>query len=374
VLVYLASACGGGSSSARRDAGPGDAGAVSGDAGPAGDGAVPLLWVDFSIAGCRSSTGAGTDADAGVGDACVATAPARLRFSAVAPAIIEVYRWNFGDGSSEVQDGTPEHEFRLPGTYDVSLVVGGPGGTASSARLGAVRIEAAPLGAACAEDVQCRSSLCICGPGSNCPAGLGRGICAAACTGGACAEGTCVDLAPSAPPDPGEWQRQLCLPGCDDPGACPSGLLCRELRAPGGGWRKACFPAGVLGDLGGRCLDPQGQPDHAACTSGLCMAEGAYGMCAASCAGGAACPSQSACATFNTALGGLSQLCIAACTGPDACTLDPWLGCEAPGRSGTKGFSVAVTPHAGGYCAPRSCSSVQQCGGAGSCQGGFCAP
>src|SRR3954469_12892299 len=80
---------------------------------------VPLTWVDFAVEGCPAFDPAGP--------ACHGPAPLRPRSARSAPAEIDTWIWSFGDGTPDETGDVPEHEFVLPGSYTVSLAVGGPG-------------------------------------------------------------------------------------------------------------------------------------------------------------------------------------------------------------------------------------------------------
>ena len=293
------------------------------DAGPR-DGGPPLLWVDFVAAGCE-----GFDP---TGPACTGTAPLTLRFLALAPAPIDSYVWTVGGMS--VGDASPVHTFSLPGTYAVSLAVGGTSGTAERDRAGYVVVTAAPLGAPCDGPESCATGL-------ECP----LGFCTRGCAQASCGDGAvCADLG------------SLCLATCGEDADCRSPLRCREVPV-GGAWAKACFPD-VLADDGQSCAAPDGTLEDGACLSGHCRDLGARGLCAADCGDG--CPSYATCAQLHS--GG--SLCLARC---GTCSLDPWLACEMPGGSGDLGFEAPP----GRYCAPRRCSGGD-CGPDGVCEGGFC--
>lgn len=325
----------------------------------------PLTWVDFAVTGCASF-----DAD---GPTCRATAPAPLRFTAIAPAAIDTYLWSFGDGTPVETAASPEHVFARPGSYTVTLTVGGPGGTAQRTRVDFVVVAPAPIGAACDEDAQCAETLeCVCGGGEACPPSLSQGICTRPCGPSTyCGAGAvCADLAPAGAPDEAGWRRPLCLASCADDAGCPPHLGCRELRASaGGGWVKACFSPALLLDDGASCVDPTGALDDAACASGHCAPLGARGACATRCPGGTGCPSHAACATFDAPLG---AICLLRCAARP-CADDPWLACESPGP-GALGFSVAEPADPDGYCAPKRCAAPDECGLGGACAGGFCGP
>lgn len=368
--MVLLAACGddGSSSSAdaaaNRDARPGPDALVSRDAVPS------LGWVDFTITGCeRGGTSGDAGGDGGVPDPCVGAAPLTLQFTAVAPSAIEVYRWDFA--GVEVMDATPVHTFEMPGSYDVSLTVGGPGGTAMTIKPGIIMVAEAPLGNRCASDAQCASGECICDDQQTCTAGLAAGMCSAVCDAGTpCSDGVCADLAPGGPGSQ-DWQRSLCVPSCSDTSDCPTGLACRQLLDAEGAWVSGCFVADVLGDIGSPCEDASGSPDDSLCTSGTCLAEGARGVCSQACSAGS-CPSNSACASFNSQPAG--SWCVARCDSPGVCDGDPWLACEAPDGAGSKDFSVDETIGGATYCAPRSCTGPNQCGPNGACVDNFCAP
>ena len=382
VLVLAGVACGGGST-------PGDAAVDSAsptDAGSVVDGAMSLAWVDFAITGCTlvdQPSVPGPDAGPGDGDAgapvdagvvtpqiCVGAAPLAIRFTPLSPTPVDTFRWDFGDGQESVA-ADPVHVFAEPGRYTVSLIAGGPGGTAQVEKVDLLEVQPAPFGAPCAVSAQCESSLaCLCGDGESCPAGL-SGRCLAECGPGApCADGACIDLAASTPAMPEAWQRATCLPTCESDGECAAGSTCQELPMTDGSWTRACFAPGILGAMGDACLDASGQPVPSACASGECAPLGARGMCSAACVAGS-CPPSSACAQFAT---GGPDRCVRRCDDPAACSDDPWLACELPGGAGMFGFQVDEVVMDASYCAPRACTEAAECGTDGSCESGFCGP
>jgi PKD repeat protein len=356
--ALVVSACGNGDGAT--DAMPTSDAMPPGDAMVMTDASASLSWVTFAVTGCASDTGPDVP--------CTGSAPLELGFTALAPAAIDTYLWDFGDSATSNQ-AHPVHVYTEPGSYDVSLIVAGERGTAMAVRPGLVQVGPAPLGARCTADSQCDAGReCVCGQDTACAAGLEPGFCTEACRALApCAEGVCADLGASAPASPADWQRALCVPDCAS-SACPAGLACHELPAPGGGWVKGCFAAGVLGAMGESCVDAAGNPDHGRCASGHCATLGARGACSWVCTAGG-CPDSSACAAFAGA-----NRCILRCEDADACTADPWLACELPGGAGALGFTVDEPAAAQGYCAPRSCTSPTECGADGACTGGYCGP
>jgi PKD repeat protein len=369
-LLFALCACGGGEPGMAVDGAPvaADAGTTRPvDAATGPDAIAPLSWIDFAITGCDEIRAA--DVDGGT-PSCVGPAPLPLRFAAVTPAPVDLYRWSFGDDTGEDTSPSPLHLFTLPGTYDVSLTAGGPGGTAHVGKTAAVTVEPAPLGSRCTVDGQCGADECVCGTGTECPPTLSGGLCASACDADTpcAAGGVCADLAPTDPETPADWQRTLCLAGCDGDDDCPGDLVCGELvNGAGAGWVKGCFAPGLLGGIGAPCRGADGAPHDEACASGLCVDDGARGLCSAACTD-TPCPASAACATFGD---GGDALCLRRCDGEDACTDDPWLACE-PADSGE--FTVDETPAAGGYCAPKRCSTPEECGPDGTCEGGLCGP
>lgn len=335
-------------------------GIAPGDGGPRIDAATPLTAVDFAVGGCVDTSGG-----------CAGPSPLALQLSPIAAAPIDVYLWSFGDGATS-SEAAPRHVYRDPGTYSLSLDVEGPGGAIGITKVDLITVTPAELASPCERDEQCASGLCVCGEGDGaCPPALaGRGFCSADCEVDACAEGICVDLAPSDPVSPQDWQRALCLPDCSA-GSCGGDLVCRSLRAAGSAdWERACFSAGVLGDIGDSCADAGGVPDSARCASGLCLGEGARGLCAHDCAS-AECPEGTECASFA---GPLGDQCLRPCDAGFACDADPWLGCEDPGGTGPQSFTVAGGAAPGGYCAPKSCGAPADCGTDGQCTMGYCGP
>lgn len=361
LMTLLGIACGGGGGVAPAgDAAPGDAASfVDGGVGP--DAATPLSWVDFAVSGCTP-----TSEDP---PACRAAAPATLGFVTVAPAPVSTWLWQFGDGATAAEP-SPEHEFRLPGVYGVTLTVAGPGGTARADRPMRVEIVPAAPGDACDLDAQCApAGECICGEGEGCEAPLAGGLCARACDAAAACDtdAACADLSLAGFTAP--WRRALCLRTCAADGDCGAGRVCRSLPARGGGWMRGCFVAGLVADVGGSCAGGDGAPDDARCASAHCAALGARGLCTATCATSADCPEGTACATFSGA-GTVGKACVVRCGAAPgaACDADPWLACEAPGGAGRFGFTVDESPSAGGYCAPRTCSVDADCGAGGACK------
>jgi hypothetical protein len=314
-----------------RDAAPTDAW-VFVDAIPVPDGDV-LGWVDFAARGC-------TVVDTGDRRECHGVAPLAVGFAPIAPAAIDLYRWEFGDGAAST-DATPEHTYALPGRYSVALAVAGAGGAAAISRRDFVVVAPAVLGGGCDDDRQC-------GDGRRCTP---TGQCAAPCDDAACAEGVCAEL------PIGAW----CLPACDA-APCPVDAACTTVPSDGG-WVAACSTAGAFGAIGESCAGAEGL-DDARCASGRCAPLGLRGACSAAC-DAAACPPGSACATFN---GVAEAICLAECGSGVACD-DPWLGCVAPGGAGDLGFTVDVD--GGSYCAPRPCTGADDCP-AGTCSGGYC--
>ncbi len=336
------------------------------DAPPAidapGDAVAPLTWVDFAVDGCP-----GFDPET---PACRGTPPLTLRFTAIAPGPIEAWIWSFGDETAEDMSAAPEHTFLLPGSYTITLAVGGPGGTASVAKEGFVVVDRLAAGGRCSNDTQCEVGLtCLCAGDAGCSPSLQNGICARECGAGCDPGTTCARLGSGSEPWRGDW----CLAECDGGAACAPGLACRELAASAGGWTRGCFAGDVLADVGGSCAAPDGTLDGGRCSSGSCGAFGALGLCGLGCTVAADCPSIASCALFDDG----SRWCLARC-GAAPCSSDPWLGCEAPGGPGELGFAVPAPVDPLGYCAPRSCTSPADCGLEGSCVdrggGSFCGP
>jgi PKD repeat protein len=71
--------------------------------------------------------------------ATTGTAPLALNFVATIQGIATSYLWSFGDGSTSTAQA-PVHVYEVPGVYNVSLTVAGPGGTVTSARIGYVTV------------------------------------------------------------------------------------------------------------------------------------------------------------------------------------------------------------------------------------------
>jgi PKD repeat protein len=330
--------------------------AVEADGGP--DGGELLTWVDFTVTGC-----AHFDPSVPV---CRATTPARLTFVVLAPAPITDYLWSFGDASESATEASPAHDYTLPGSYTVSLTVGGTDGTAMRVREAFVEVQASPLGGKCRSATDCEPDHeCVCRLGTDCPASLAEGMCTRTCSDTtACGmAGVCANLKPAPVDDPAPWQAAYCLPSCQDDRSCRPGFRCRELKSKtDASWVKGCFPADLLVDDGGACEDPAGHVDSTRCASGSCVALGARGLCAGACSDKLPCASGASCATFT---GSVGTRCLARCTGA-VCRTDPWLACQAPDKAGDLGFSVAEATDAT-YCAPKRCGVDTECGSDGTC-------
>ncbi|MCP4448620.1 MAG: hypothetical protein GY811_25275 [Myxococcales bacterium] len=329
-------ACGGG----HPGGSPPDAASVDArtpaDSGTGGDASAPLGWVDFAISGC--TTGDGSEASP-----CLGPSPLLLRFTVLAPAPIDAQAWSFGDGTEPDTSLGPVHRFAEPGSYDISLNVDGPGGSAGRVRLAAVIVMPAPLGSACEKGSQCASADCACDTEDACPPPLDTGICMLDCADDvACGANVCIDLG-SEGEEP--WQRSTCLPSCD-PMAPDCGLeaSCQALRGVGGAMNFACFAPGVLAPIGASCRDAAGALDEEVCASGECLELGIRGMCSTGC-DESECPSGSACITPTS--GSPQPFCAPTCD-TFACDADGLLSCRASGDD----FTVSEAEVAEGYCTP----------------------
>ncbi len=310
---------------------------------------------------------------------CRGTAPLLLAFSSLAPTDASSFRWEFGDSTPDASSPSTSHEYRLPGEYNVLLVVGGPFGSISPPYPTLVEVAPAPAGAYCSEDAQCAESLCLCetGDATGCPPIL-EGTCSSRCDG--CPQDTvCADLTVGDATDTDGWRSQVCLPGCETSSDCPRpGFVCRELPSfdanLGRQWQPVCFPD-VLADLGESCHDTLDQSDPALCYSGRCGHLGRFGLCIDGCLD-APCPSYAACVTFAGGPLAGEPVCLARC-GPDhLCDQDPQLACEPPNGAGDLGFILLDPgePQGHTYCAPRRCETSSDCPSS-PCDtdaGGFC--
>jgi PKD repeat protein len=333
----MASACG--DDAAGGDAAPIPAdGAGPADAGPLIDATPQLGWVDFAVTGCES--GVGTEAQP-----CVGASPLTLRFSVLAPADIDTQQWDFGDSSDPDMSPTPEHRYTAPGSYNLSLNVEGPGGTAGVTRLAAVVVIPAPLSAPCDADDHCASGSCACTDPQSCPAVLSPGMCVLDCTTNLeCGGNVCAQLDPTAVADE-DWRRSTCVPGCT-PGAgeCDAGQSCQPVLDVDGSWRNVCLAPGLLRPIGASCVDATGTRRDELCASGQCADLGDRGMCTTPC-DSVSCPAGSECATFDSAPS--EPVCLALCSAT-SCDGDAQLACQGPGS----GFTVDGPPAPDGYCAP----------------------
>ncbi|HXT51765.1 MAG TPA: hypothetical protein VN811_12025, partial [Thermoanaerobaculia bacterium] len=351
--------------------------ASSGDLGPLPDGGVPLEGA-FSMVGCSQLTVTNGE------PRCEGAAPLRLTFVPLLSGAT-TFVWTLTGGDPPTSAAiSPSVLYARPGSYDVMLAAGGPGGTIAAA--GKIVVSAGGVGAPCSEDSDCdgvAGLTCLCGHGvSGCPGALGSGVCTRDCDGSTCNGGeVCADLsrglsAPMSLSDggiadagaPQPWREAICLPSCTTSDDCRAGLSCREVPSlmpfgMSGGpytWRRACF-AGALGDDGDACISPGGDADPSSCLSGRCDLYGARGLCTSEC-DDLSCPSADACAAFQAAPA--QHLCLRRCDAAHPCG-DPLLACEAAGAPGSLGFTVAASEPPGlTYCAPRRCDS----------DAGVCAP
>ena len=308
----------------------------SSDAGIGGDASAPLGWGGLAITGCE--TGDGSEASP-----CLGQSPLLLRFTALAPAQIDSHVWSFGDGSEPEPARSPMHRFSEPGSYDISLNVDGPGGSAGRTRLAAVVVIPASLGSQCGADAHCASGDCVCGEDESCPAPLDLGLCVLDCESHeACGGNLCIDLGPAN--DDELWRQTTCLPNCDPSfNDCGANSSCQALLGVDGVLSSACFATGLLAPIGASCRDASGALDDASCASGFCADLGLRGACSANCET-TACPSGSACVTPTS--GDPAPLCVATCDST-SCDADPQLSCRAPSD-----FSVVGDAIAEGYCTP----------------------
>lgn len=383
-------------SGSRTDGGPdGSGGSFDGNAALVGQ---------FTIDGCADLSFPGDEVR------CVGTAPLHLTLVSIQLGAT-TYRWKLvaqgavpdgglGDGGTgEVsllddaasRSPSPQVTIQTPGTYQVSLGVAGPGGTATAA--GTILVLPAPLGSACTQDGQCESSLrCLCGadtPGRDgtCPGGLGGGLCTRSCDGRACPTGSlCMDLSrtSTASPDGGTgdaWRQPICVPQCSAGQRCRPDFICRDLPilAAGGhagdpyGFGLGCFLS-IPGAIGDSCITAEGLLAPTACATGLCEPLGLRNLCTSAC--GSGCPTTAACATWNslTSPAPSGPRCLARCDAMNPCA-DPLLACIPGGGLGPLGFMLLGEPSATTVCAPRSCSSPADCPG-GRCAifagGSFC--
>ena len=325
----------------------------------------PPLFAELSFSGCPSLDASGSL------PRCSGTAPLVLRMVPLTSTAFDTIVWTLtGAIMPTSHEVNPTGTWTKPGKYDVSLVVQGPTGSAMAG--GEVVVLAAPTGAACNDDSQCASgSQCLCAPGDGgaCPGVLAGGLCSHRCDTSSCAPTEeCIDLTASAAGDPAlaaqPWRQRVCLQACQSSGECRGGFACRALPANGGGWRSACFPSALLGDVGAPCRDANGQLAPSACTSGVCADLGARGMCTASCAS-SSCPASATCASFSDDLS--HPVCIPRCDPMNPCS-DPLLLCQGPNASGRLGFTVdPAAPSDGMWCAPRRCTRASDCSPAGTC-------
>lgn len=383
----------------------GQDGATDSRGGGGGDG-VPNLVGLFTITGCSELS----FGDPAGEPRCLGTAPLTVQL-----VLLEVgstmHRWTVAppgsprdggmpdmaaarDGGTDggTSDGNlldeaqsraraPQLTLQLPGTYEVSLAVAGPGGTATAT--GQIVVSSGSLGSACTRDSQCGEGLlCLCGssqPGRDgaCPGGLAAGLCTRSCDGTSCPAGSvCSDLSRTQGMVPmggtaDAFRRPICVPACGT-GKCRADLVCRDLPVlpPDGkagdafSWGRGCF-AQVPGGVGAACLLTDGKTDNLACASGLCEGLGLRGLCSAGCSMTVPCPSEAACATWNTPTlppAPTAPRCLARCDAMRPCS-DPLFDCLTGGGPGPLGFRLMTEPASTTVCGPRRCSSDTDCPG-----------
>jgi hypothetical protein len=321
-------------------------------------------------------------------------APLRVTFLPVTRGVVTTYRWEFGDATAPDSTSAPEHLYVLPGSYQVSLAVSGPGGSDSLEVDDYIQVLPAPTGSPCSTDDQCAGSVCLCGgDDTGCPSSLLAGVCSHLCQSDECPSGTiCVDLGRSVgtvsptvsaamPPVPAPWQQPVCLPACSRDSDCTrSGFHCRALPAVDPTNPTADVNACLSGDpraVGRPCaelpLTEVGSP-QAGCAFGLCLDYGLAGLCSAPCHSNRDCPPDTACAHFQNMPDG-DGACLLRCDSPGLCPTapgDPLLGCELPGGPGPDGFVLTDTgTPTGRFCSPRRCRDDSECV-LGLCTDGIC--
>ena len=365
---------------------------------PTADGGSTAIAGLFTVSGCSSlSFPQG-------GLVCTSTAPASLRLHLLAVGaslhrfqIVRLSDSVLGDGGlgdlglpdgglADGGDGalldeassradSPSVLLSRPGTYQVTLGVAGPGGTATA--IGTIYVLPAGLGAGCSENEQCEGRSCQCGRGTSCPGALSHGLCSLGCDGTPCPSGTtCLDLSRSKTGGGASdtWRLPQCVPSCGGDGGCRPDFLCRELptlksgEKAGGAYTfgRACFAAQPA-DVGAGCALPDGTLDPSACALGSCLTLGLRGVCSAACATESDCPSSAACAAFASASppAPTAPRCLARCDASHPCG-DPLLACLAANGSGGLGFTLPGSAPGVTVCAPRRCSAPADCPG-GTC-------
>jgi PKD repeat protein len=331
--------------------------------------AAPLA-VDFTVSDCPSFDF--TD-DAGTMPRCRGRAPLTVQFVPVTTGAVTKYLWEFGDGTESSSARTAVHTYAFPGSYDVRLVGGGAPGSAERTRVGYVIVLDNRTGDPCDVDQQCESGLaCVCGSTAKCNAAFARGLCASACADTTCRTGEkCADLSQGAPVAAEPWQKPLCVRSCQTGAECAPPLRCRNLpgRTAAESWFSGCFPDYPVAP-GGRCRGASGQLQGEVCITGRCVDLGASGVCSLTCTT-APCPPGMGCADLSDG----RQVCLTRCDALTPCDGDPLLACLGP-NAGPLGFALHAGTPPGELCAPRRCSTSDECAPAGTCRtdasGGHC--
>lgn len=71
-------------------------------------------------------------------------APLLVAFTNLSTGDYDSCLWEFGDGSTSTNCNNPGHTYTLPGTYNVTLTVSGPGGSDNDTRPGYITVESYP--------------------------------------------------------------------------------------------------------------------------------------------------------------------------------------------------------------------------------------
>jgi PKD repeat protein len=74
------------------------------------------------------------------------TAPLTVQFADTSTGAPTAWSWDFGDGEASTLQN-PSHEYAAAGSYSVSLMITGPGGSDSETKAGYIAVEAVPLNA-----------------------------------------------------------------------------------------------------------------------------------------------------------------------------------------------------------------------------------